>query len=99
MCVFSHHALNDRVNGTLNDLVNDWEVVSAINALDYLPQGEWLVHVKTLPKFVYLGRGPADPKGDCIVAKIIVNAGSVLVKTVMLRKSTSKSDNYEGKWL
>lgn len=100
LITFSDHAKNDRLNKRLLELVTIREVVKAIQSAfsDGLEFREYaFVDVKKFNERIYLDKVvTADtPKGDLITCKIIkLDWNQVLVKTVMLRKSTSQSEAY-----
>jgi hypothetical protein len=86
----------DRINNRLGGLTSKSEVDAAIASFP-LKQGENFVPVKSFGKRIYLGdpRLPETPKGDKLVAKVIVDNRGAKVITVMLRKSTSVSERYQ----
>jgi hypothetical protein len=92
---FTYHALHERINDRLKDLVTADEVLSAIERA-ILKAGENYIDVKFFSKRIYLGdpRNEATPKGDKITAKVINDGTTAKVITVMLRKSTSVSARY-----
>jgi hypothetical protein len=91
---FTRHA-TERITDRLNGIVTTSEISNAIARFP-LKSGENYVDVKTLAKRIYLGDPslPETPKGDKIVAKVIVDNRGATIITVMLRKSTSQSARY-----
>ena len=100
LITFSKHALNDRLNARLMALVTKQEVLSAIMSAESVIQScrEYAyISVKKFEKCIYLDDivTADNPKGDEIIVKVAkVNRNQVNVITVILRKSTSKSDRY-----
>jgi len=94
---FSQHAKEDRVYKRLAGHVTSKEIVDAIRANESTINQIAFIPVKKFPQRIYLDEFITDdtPKGDLIVCKVKrLDWNTVLIITVMLRKSTSQSESY-----
>jgi hypothetical protein len=98
---FSQHAKEERLNERLAEVVGIDDVISAIEAnektLESIKEYGYIL-VKRFDKRIYLDKVVTSdtPKGDIIICKVRkIGWNEFLVITVMLRKSTSKSDVYK----
>lgn len=86
----------DRINQRLFGLVTVDEIHVKLDG-QYFPQGKSFYEIKRI-QYTEIQDPSVQPdgiaRGDSIVAVVVNDWGSPLVKTVMLRKSWSKSNQY-----
>jgi hypothetical protein len=92
----TRHAI-ERIETRLSSITSTSELVDALTNAEYFPEGETHLVVKKM-NYIEIADPAVKPdgiaRGDMVVASVHNHGGELFVATVMVRKSWSKSSNY-----